>query len=346
MPGATRVQAGLAGRSPGAQRRGAIAAACAVLAAAIAAFAIAPAIAQDRYPNRPVKIIAPQAPGGGVDMVARIIAEKLRLALGQPFLIENQAGAGGAIATQMTARAQPDGYTLMLGYVATHATNPAVKRNPGFDALRDFTPIAMLGGTPNLLVVSRTVPVATLAEFVAYAKANPGRVDYGTSGVGTLNHLVMEQFKHASGVPSMAVPYRSIGHAFTDAMGGQIQVIFPGLAAALPHVRSGALRPLAVTSEKRHPLLPGVPTFKESGYEGFTGVTWYGIVGPAKLPEAIVRKLNEEINRILASPELRETFASQAFDVMPMSPARFGEYMAGEIVHWKAVARASGIEAE
>jgi tripartite-type tricarboxylate transporter receptor subunit TctC len=316
------------------------------LPAAILAFGAVPAVAQDKYPNRPVKIIAPQAPGGGVDMIARIVAERLRLAFGQPFLIENQAGAGGAIATQMTARAQPDGYTLMLGYVATHATNPAVKRNPGFDAIRDFTPIAMLGGTPNLLVVSRSMPVNTLAEFVAFAKANPGKVDYGTSGVGTLNHLVMEQFKHASGVPSMAVPYRSIGQAFTDAMGGQIQVVFPGLAAALPHVRSGAFKPLAVTSEKRHPLLPDVPTFKESGYEGFTGITWYGIVGPANLPEAIVRKLNAEINRILASPELRETFAAQAFDVMPMSSARFGEYMAGEIAHWKAVARASRIEAD
>src|ERR1700686_1311919 len=198
----------------------------------------APATAQENYPNRPVKIIAPQAPGGGVDLVARIIADRLRVAMGQTFVIDNEAGAGGAIAAQMTARAKPDGYTLMIGYVATHATNPAVKKNSGYDAVRDFTPIAMLGGTPNLLVVARTVPVDTLAEFVVYAKANPGKVDYGTSGVGTLNHLVMEQFKHASGVPSMAVPYRSIGQAFTDAMGGQIQVIFPGLAASLPHVRS------------------------------------------------------------------------------------------------------------
>jgi len=153
----------------------------------------APAIAQDRYPSRPVKIIAPQAPGGGVDLVARIIADKLRLSMGQPFLIENQAGAGGAIAAQMATRAQPDGYTLMLGYVATHGTNPAVRKS-SYDPIRDFAPIAMLGGTPNLLVVSRTVPVGTLQEFVAYAKANPGKVDYGTSGVGTLNHLVMEQF--------------------------------------------------------------------------------------------------------------------------------------------------------
>jgi tripartite-type tricarboxylate transporter receptor subunit TctC len=305
-----------------------------------------PAIAQDNYPSRPVKIIAPQAPGGGVDLVARIIAERLRVAMGQSFVIDNEAGAGGAIAAQMTARAKPDGYTLMIGYVATHATNPAVKKNLGYDAVKDFTPIAMIGGTPNLLVVARAVPVDTLQEFVAYAKANPGKVDYGTSGVGTLNHLVMEQFKHDSGVPSMAVPYRSIGQAFTDAMGGQIQVIFPGLAAALPHVRSGAFKPLAVTGDKRQPVLPDVPTFKELGYEGFNGLTWYGIVGPAKLPEAITSKLNSEINKVLASPEVRDKFGAEALTPMPMTPPQFGKYIADEIDHWTAVARASKIEAE
>ena len=232
----------------------------------------------------------------------------------------------------------------MIGYVATHATNPAVKRNLGYDALKDFTPIAMLGGTPNVLVVARTVPVDTLQEFVDYAKANPGKVDYGTSGVGTLNHLVMEQFKHASGVPSMAVPYRSINQAFTDAMGGQIQVIFPGVAAAMPHIRSGAFKPLAVTGEVRQSVLPNVPTFKELGYEGFNGLTWYGIVGPAKMPDAITLKLNAEINRILATPELQAAFAKQGLDVMPMTPAQFGKYMADEIAHWTAVARASNIE--
>jgi tripartite-type tricarboxylate transporter receptor subunit TctC len=303
------------------------------------------ALAQDNYPNRPVKLIAPQAPGGGVDLVARIISDKLRIALGQPFVVDNQAGAGGAIAAQATARAHPDGYTLMIGYVATHGTNPAVKKSP-YDPVRDFTPIAMLGGTPNLLVVARTVPVSTLQEFVAYAKANPGKVDYGTSGVGTLNHLVMEQFKRASGVPSMAVPYRSIGQAFTEAMSGQIQVIFPGLAAAMPHVRSGAFKPLAVTGEARSPALPNVPTFKESGYEGFDGLTWYGIVGPAHLPDAITRKLNTEINKVLATQELRDSFTAQALNAMPMTPDQFGQYIADEVAHWKKVARDSRIQAE
>ena len=298
--------------------------------------------AQAPYPSRPVKIIAPQAPGGGVDLVARIVADRLARDLGQSFVIENQAGAGGSIAAQAAARAAADGYTLMLGYVATHATNPAVRKVP-YDPIRDFTPIAMIGGTPNLLVVSPSLPVNTLAEFVAYARQYPQKVNYGTSGKGTLNHLVMEQFKNAAGFDSLAVPYRSIGQAFTDLMGGQVQAIFPGLAAGLPHVRSGAVKPLAVTGLKRHPLLPDVPTFKEAGYDHFEGLTWYGIVGPAGLPPPITRMLNEEINRMLALPDFRQRLSSEALDVMPMTPAQFGDYIAAEIAHWTAVARANRI---
>jgi tripartite-type tricarboxylate transporter receptor subunit TctC len=314
-------------------------------AAVLLAACASSAFAQAAYPNRPVRIIAPQAPGGGVDLVGRIMADKLTRAMGQSFLIDNQAGAGGAIASQATARAVPDGYTLMIGYVATHGTNPAVRRSP-YDAVKDFTPIAMIGGTPNLLVVSPSVPVNTVQEFVAYARANPSKIDYGTSGKGTLNHLLMEQFKFAANFPSLSVPYKSIGQAFTDLMGGQVQAIFPGLAAGLPHVRSGAVKPLAVTGAKRHPILPRTPTFKESGYEGFEGLTWYGIVGPAKLPPVITQKLNEEINKILATPDLREKLSGEALDTMPMSPTQFGDYMAAEIAHWTRVARQSKIEVE
>ena len=302
----------------------------------------APAQAQAPYPSRPVKIIAPQAPGGGVDLVARIVADRLSRGLGQSFVIDNQAGAGGSIAAQSAARAAPDGYTLMIGYVATHATNPAVRKVP-YDPVRDFTPIAMICGTPNLLVVGSSLPVNTLAEFVAYARQYPKKVNYGTSGKGTLNHLVMEQFKNAAGFDSLAVPYRSIGHAFTDLMGGQVQAIFPGLAAGLPHVRSAAVKPLAVTGLKRHPLLPDVPTFKEAGYDHFEGLTWYGIVGPAGLPASITRMLNEEVNKMLALPDFRQRLAGEALDVMPMTPGQFGDYIAAEISHWTTVARANNI---
>ena len=188
---------------------------CALLVLSASAFAQA----QAPYPNHTVKIIAPQAPGGGVDLVGRIIAERLGRAMGQAFIIDNQAGSGGSIAAQNAARAAPDGYTLMIGYVATHATNPAVRKS-NYDAVKDFTPIAMLGGTPNLLVVSPAVPVKTLAEFVAYAQKYPEKINYGTSGKGTLNHLAMEQFKNTAKFDSLSVPYRSIGQAFTDLMGG------------------------------------------------------------------------------------------------------------------------------
>jgi len=308
-------------------------------------FSIGGIVNAQTYPDRPVKIIAPQAPGGGVDIVGRIIADQLRIQLGQSFLIDNQAGAGGAIAAKMTARAAPDGYTLMIGYVATHGTNPAVKKNI-YDPIKDFTAIGMIGGTPNVLVVSKAVPVRTLQEFVTYAKANPTKVDYGTSGVGTLNHLLMEEFKSVSGVPSMAVPYKSIGQAFTDSIGGQIAVIFPGLSAAMPHIREGSFRPLAITGEKRNPLLPNVPTFKESGYDGFNSLTWYGIVGPPGLPIAIRNKLNKTLDQILAKPSVQKLLTEQAITIMPMSPERFEKYITDEVKHWTEVARASKVEAE
>jgi tripartite-type tricarboxylate transporter receptor subunit TctC len=300
---------------------------------------------QDVYPNHPVKIIAPQATGGGVDIVGRFMAEQLHKELKQTFIIDNQAGAGGSIAGKMTIIAPPDGYTLMIGYVATHATTPAVKKNI-YDPIKDFTSIAMFGGTPNILVVSKDVPVSNLKEFITYAKANPSKVNYGTSGIGTLNHLLMEQFKYESGVKSMMVPYRSIGQAFTDSMSGQIQVIFPGLSAAMPHIRSGNFKPLAVTGEQRSPLLPNVPTFKESGFNGFDGLTWYGLVGPAKLPEAVVQKINKAVNASLEKPEVKRFFVEQALKPMPMTPKQFENYISQEVDHWSKIAKASNIISE
>jgi tripartite-type tricarboxylate transporter receptor subunit TctC len=307
------------------------------------AIACASAGAQDAYPNHSIRLIAPQAPGGGVDLVGRILADRLGKQLGQAIIIDNIAGAGGAIATQQTALAPADGYTLEIGYVATHGTNPAVKKVP-YDAVKDFTPIGMIAGTPNLMVVAPSVPARTLAEFVAYCKANPSKMTYGTSGKGTLNHLVMEQFKAAAGFESLSVAYKSIGMAFTDLMGGQVQSIFPGLAAGLPHVRSGAVRPLGVTGLKRNPVLPNVPTFKESGYEDFDGLTWYGIVGPAKLPPAIVKKLNDALGQVLAQPDFRQKLSSEALETMPMTPDQFGQYIAREVAHWTKVAHANHIE--
>ena len=310
---------------------------------AAATLVAAPAFAQSGYPNKPIKIIAPVQPGGGVDLVARTIGDRLGQALGQSIIVDNQSGGGGVVGSMATARAAPDGYTLMVGYVGTHGTNPAVRKLP-YDAIKDFTPIAMVGGTPNILIVPPSVPANTLKEFVAYARANPGKLSYGSSGPGTLTHLAMEQLKVAADLDIVHVPYRGIGPAITDILGGQTQALFPGLAAALPHIKAGKMKPLAVTGTRRHRLLPDVPTFDELGYKGFDGVQWYGIVGPAKMPPAIVKRLNEEINKLLESPDLRERLSSEALEPMPMSPEQFGKYMRDDIDKWTRLAKARNIE--
>jgi tripartite-type tricarboxylate transporter receptor subunit TctC len=230
----------------------------------------------------------------------------------------------------------------MVGYVGTHGTNPAVRKLP-YDAVKDFTPIAMVGGTPNILVVPPSLPVNSLREFVQYAKANPGKLSYGSSGPGTLTHLAMEQFKVAAEIDLVHVPYRGIGPAITDILGGQTQALFPGLAAALPHIKAGKMRPLAVTGTKRHRLVPDVPTFEESGYNGFDGVQWYGIVGPAGIPAPIVKLLSDEINKLLDNPELRERLSGEALEPMPMSPEEFGRYIRDDIARWSRLARERNI---
>ena len=300
-------------------------------------------VAQDAWPAKTIKIIAPVQPGGGVDLVARLIADRLGKVLGQSIIVDNMSGGGGIVGSQATARAAPDGYTLMVGYVGTHGTNPALRKLP-YDAIKDFTPIAMVGGTPNIMVVHPGVPAKDFKEFMAYAKANPNSVSYGSSGQGTLTHLVMEQLKEATGVNIAHVPYRGIGPALTDLLGGQTQVAFPGLAAALPHIKAGTLRPIVITGGTRHPLMANVPTLAELGYRGFDGVQWYGIVGPAKMPPAIVMRLNAEINKLIVAPELKEKLSGEALEPMPMSPEQFGEYIKSDIAKWNKLVKARKIE--
>lgn len=299
--------------------------------------------AQDAWPAKTIKIIAPVQPGGGVDLVARLVADRLGKVLGQSIIVENMSGGGGIVGSQAAARAAPDGYTLMLGYVGTHGTNPALRKLP-YDAIKDFTPIAMVGGTPNILVVNPAVPANNLKEFIAYAKANPNTVSYGSSGQGTLTHLAMEQLKEEAGINVAHAPYRGIGPALTDLLGAQTQAVFPGLAAALPHIKAGKLRPLAITGAARHPLMPNVPTLAELGYTGFDGVQWYGIVGPAKMPPALVKRLNTEINKLIVAPELKEKLSGEALEPMPMSSEQFGEYMKNDIAKWEKLVKARKIE--
>jgi tripartite-type tricarboxylate transporter receptor subunit TctC len=311
---------------------------------AVAACALAGvAGAQESYPSKPIKIIAPVQPGGGVDLVARTIGERISKALGQPVVVENLSGGGGIVGSLATSRAAPDGYTLMIGYVGTHGTNPAVRKLP-YDAVKDFTPIAMVAGTPNVLVVPASLPVKTLSEFIAYAKANKDKLSYGSAGTGTLTHLAMEQLKVAGGLDIQHVSYRGIGPAIADILGGQTQALFPGLAAGLPQIKAGKMRPLAVTGAMRHPLLPDVPTFEELGFKGFDGVQWYGIVGPANVPPAVVATLNKAINDALADPSLRDRLAGEALEPMPMTPDQFGQYMKDDIAKWTKVAKERNIE--
>ncbi len=314
------------------------------LAAVLAAATMVPGLsaAQD-YPNKTVKIIAPVQPGGGVDLTARTVAEQLTKALGQTFIVENMSGGGGVIASQAVARAAPDGYTLMLGYVATHGTVPAVRKVP-YDAVKDFSPIAMVAGTPNVLVVATNVPATDIKSLVEYAKAN--KVSYGSAGQGSLTHLAMEQFRTAAGFEAVHAAYRGIGPAITDILGGQTQMMMPGLAAAVPHIRAGKMKPIAVTGLKRHPLLPDTPTFEELGFKGFDGVQWYGIVGPAKMPEAVVKKLNDEINKAIKAPELQQRLSGEALEVMPMTPEQFGKFMQADIAKWAKLAKERNITLE
>jgi tripartite-type tricarboxylate transporter receptor subunit TctC len=311
----------------------------AVAASLMATVAVFPGVsAAQSYPAKPVKIVVPAQPGGGLDLIGRTVAEQLGRSLGQSFIVENLAGGGGAIAGQTVARAAPDGYTLMVGYVATHATNPAVRKVP-YDPVKDFTPIAMVGGTPNLIVTGPALPLTELKAVIDYAKKNAGKLTLGSGGIGSLNHLVLEQFKVAAGFAAVTAHYRGIGPAFVDLLGGQVHVMAPGLAAALPHIRASKVKPVAITGLKRHPMLPEVPTFEESGFQGFDGVQWYGIVGPAKLPTEITTKLNGEIGKALDTPAFQQRLAAEAIDPMPMTPQQFGTFIQSEIARYTALAR-------
>ncbi|HEU5296086.1 MAG TPA: tripartite tricarboxylate transporter substrate binding protein [Burkholderiaceae bacterium] len=302
------------------------------------------ALAQS-YPSKPIRYIVPVPAGGGSDFIGRTVCERWGKALGQTFVVDNIGGGGGVIASQTTSKAAPDGYTLMQGYVTTHGTSPATRKLP-YDPIKDFTPIGMIGGTPNVLVVNPSLPVHDLKGFIDYLKRNPGKSSFGSAGNGSLTQLVMELFKQQSGTFMLHVPYRGIAPAFTDLLGGQTQAMFPGLAAALPHIRSGRVRPLAITGNARQPTVKDVPTMIESGFKGFDAVQWYGVVAPAGLPAPIVKQLNETLTATVSSPEMTEKLASEAVVPMPMSPEQFAKYIQDEVVRWTALAKERKIQVE
>lgn len=307
---------------------------------------LAPAHGQGAaFPAKPMRYIVPVAAGGGSDLVARTVCDRWAKLLGQPFVVDNIGGGGGLLASQATVRAPADGYTLMQGYVATHATSPATRKLP-FDVVKDFTPIGMIGGTPNVLVINASVPAQNLREFIEYLKKNPAKLSYGSAGTGSLTHLTMELFKQAVGGFMVHVPYRGVAPAFNDLLGGQTQAMFPGLAAGLPHIRSGRVRALAVTGATRHPVLKDVPTLIEAGFKGFDALQWYGVVGPAGMPPAIVKQLNDTLNAVLRAPDLAEKLSAEAVEPMPMSPEQFGRFIEADLARWTRLARERKIEVD
>lgn len=311
------------------------------------ALALAPwsAARAQAYPDKPIRYIVPVAPGGGSDMVGRTVTERWARALNGSFVVDNQSGGGGVVACQATMRAAPDGYTLLQGYVATHGTSPATRKVP-YDAIKDFTPIGMIGATPNVLVVDANLPVKDFKEFAAWLNANKGKVSYGSAGAGSLTHLTMELLKQQLRVPMVHIPYRGIAPAITDVIGGQTQAMYPGLAAALPHIRSGRLRPLAVTGKVRAEQLKDVPTMEELGLKNFDAMQWYGVVGPANMPRDVVTRLNTTLAQVLSAPDLREKLSGEAIEPQPMSPEAFGQYIQADIARWTALVKAQNLKIE
>jgi tripartite-type tricarboxylate transporter receptor subunit TctC len=310
-------------------------------ACALAIFVTASAFAHT-WPEKPVRVVVPFAPGGTADMLGRVIAYKLTESLGQSFVIENRAGAGGVIGSELVARSVPDGYTLVVSGVASHAVAPALAANFPFDPVKDFTHIALFGGPPSVLAVHPSVPAKNLPEFVALAKAAPGAMSYGSPGNGTQGHLIAELFKRQAGISIVHVPYKGASGAVTDLIAGHIEVVSTTLTTAGTQIRAGRARALAISSAARLPDYPGVPTFRELGYPELVAAIWFSLSGPAGMPSEIVNKLNAEVRRVLQLPDMRERLRPEGIEPGTLDPKAFTEFVAAEAKRWAPLVRASG----
>ena len=296
------------------------------------------------YPNRVVKVVVTFGSGTTSDILGRMISDRLTIATGQPFIVENRAGAGGTIGTEFVAKSPPDGYTLMLSTAATPIT-ASVYRDLKYDTAA-FTSVTVITHSPLGFAANPAFLPKTMGEFIDYAKANPGKVNFGSLGVGTSHHLTGEKLKLDAGLNMVHVPYKGSGAAHADLMGGQIQVMFDNIVALLPHFKSGKLRPLAVSSAKRHPLLPDVPSISEAGVKDFQAVAWFGFLAPPGTPKDIVAKLNAEILKVLAIPEIRQRLIDSGSEVIGNSPEDADRFLKSEIARWGAVVKAANIVAE
>jgi tripartite-type tricarboxylate transporter receptor subunit TctC len=299
--------------------------------------------AQDDYPNRPVRIIVPFAPGGSTDVVARILADKLGTQFKQTFIVENKPGAGGNIGADAVAKASPDGYTLLMGTTGVLAINKYLYKNMSFDPDRDLAPVSYTSLITNILVVNPQVPARTVAELLALAKADPGKYTFASSGAGSSTHLSAELFKSMAGVDILHVPYKGSSQALTDVMAGQVTMLFDNAPSSIPFIEQGRLRAVAVTSTKRLPNLPDVPTIDEAGVKGYESLSWSGIVAPAATPRRIVDKLNAAIDRILREPDVRQRFASLGVEPVGGPPEDFSRHIRGEAEKWGRVVKTANI---
>lgn len=314
--------------------------------AATAATLAAPMLRAQTLPNGPVRIIVGFAPGGGTDVLARIVGQKLQVMWNTTVVIENRAGASGVIAADFVAKAPADGNTLLMAHINSHALAPGLMPKLGYVVERDFTPLSLVGVTPNLLIANVDLPARTVADVVAHCKAQPGKVSFGSAGQGSAQHLAMESFKLAAGVDALHVPYKGSGPMLIDLIGGQIQYSFDTMTAATPHVKSGKVRAIAQTRAKRASGHPTVPTMAEAGYPGFEATTWYGLVGPGKLPAAMAQRMNEDINKVLAMPDVKEKLDQYGAEDGGGTAQQFADFIRSEQLKWGKIIKDAKVTVE
>ncbi|MEY9886076.1 Bug family tripartite tricarboxylate transporter substrate binding protein [Bradyrhizobium sp. USDA 329] len=304
----------------------------------------APGHSQVNYPNKAIHIVVPFAPGGSTDVLARRVGDKLAAAWGQPVVVDNRPGAGGALGADFVAKSAPDGYTLLAGVTGSNAIAQALYAKLPYDVIKDFAPLSTLVTAPLVLAVNPDVKANTAAEFLALVKSKPGELSFGSAGNGTSMHLTGEMYKQAADVSMVHVPYRGSAAMLTDLMSGQIQVTFGDVLVLMPQIQAGKIRALAVTSKTRHPLLPDVPTLDEAGLKGFEALSWQGLFAPAGTPPEVVEKLNSEVNKVLQSPDIKDYFAAQGFIVQGSTPEAFKAFIASEVNKWTPIVKYSGAQ--
>jgi tripartite-type tricarboxylate transporter receptor subunit TctC len=311
---------------------------------AMAALFLFSACAQAQaYPTRPIRLIIPFAPGGTNDIIGRLVAQKLGEAIGQQVVPDNRGGAGGSIGMEVAAKSAPDGYTIVIGHIGTLAVNPTLYSKLAYNPVKDFDPITLIAKLPNLMAVNPTVPAKTVAQLVALAKSNPGKLSYGSGGVGGAGHLATEYFRLLTKINIVHVPYRGTGLAVIDVISGQLDMVMAGVPAIVPHTRTGKLRALGVSSLTRLSILPDIPTIAESGAPGYDATQWYGILTPAGTPKAILASLHAGLEKALATPSLRERFAADGAEPFTTTSEEFAAYMKREIARWAPVIRKAGL---